>query len=290
MTTSTPTVAVIGATGQQGGAVVDALLDQGAATVRALVRDKASEKAQALAARGVELVEGDLTRSETIDPLFAGADAAFAMTTPSPTEGTAFEIATGKAIADAAKRTGLPHLVYSSVGGAERATGIDHFDSKYEIEQYIASLGLHSTVVRPVFFMDNMDGGRVTVEDGTVVVRMPFPDEIPLQMVAARDIGRVAAAILAGGTAVEGESVEIAGDELTGTQMAEAFGAAAGLPARYEALPVEILAGMGDAAVMFEWFTRLPAYQADFDATRRLSPEVLDLAGWIAETGWTAAN
>lgn len=180
--------------------------------------------------------------------------------------------------------------MFSSVGGAERHSGIDHFESKRRVEEHIESLGIHATFVRPVFFMENLLGMGVSVEDGTVVVRQPLPEDIPLQMVAVRDIGRVAASILLGGTAVEGKGVEIAGDELTGPQIAAAFGEAAGLPARYEALPLEALAGMGDAATMFEWFTKLPAYQADFAATRKLDPEVLDLKAWIAHIGWTAGN
>lgn len=288
--TTSSTIAVFGATGQQGGSVVDALLEREGVTVRALVRDPDGEKGQALAARGVELFPGDLTNPESIDAVLTGADAAFAMTTMGGPGGTDFEIATGKAVADAAQRTGLPHLVFSSVGGAERSTGIGHFESKRRVEEHIESLGLHATFVRPVYFMENLLGMGVSVEDGTVVVRQPLPDEIPLQMVAVRDIGRVAAPILLGGTAVEGGSVEIAGDELTGSQIAAVFGDAAGLPSRYEALPLESLAGMGDAADMFEWFTKLPAYQADFETTRQLDPEVLDLKAWIAAIGWTAGN
>ncbi|GAA1070684.1 NmrA/HSCARG family protein [Tsukamurella spumae] len=285
----TKTIAVIGATGQQGGAVVDALLERGTVAVRALVRDPLSEKAKALASRGVELVTGDLTESATIDAVLEGADAAFAMTTPSFTEGAGIEIVTGKAIADAAQRTGLPHLVYSSVGGAERSTGIEHFESKRRVEEYIESLGLHATFVRPVYFMENLLAMGVSVEDGTVVVRQPLPDGIPLQMVSVRDIGRVAASILLDGTAFEGKSIEIAGDELTGTQIAAAFGAAAGLASRYEALPLAAVAEMGDTAVMFDWFAKLPAYRADFAGTRELSPGTLDLAQWIKAVGWSVA-
>ncbi|MCX6499652.1 MAG: NmrA/HSCARG family protein [Arthrobacter sp.] len=284
------TIAVIGATGQQGGSVVDALLERGGVTVRALIRDPHGGKSLALAARGVELVPGDLTTPETVDAVFTGAEAAFAMTTMAGPGGTDLEITTGKAVADAAKRTNLPHLVFSSVGGAERRTGIAHFESKRRVEQHIESLGIHATFVRPVFFMENLLRMGVSVQDGTIVVREPLPDGIPLQMVAVRDIGRVATSILLGGTTVEGKSVEIAGDELTGSQIAAAFGAAVGLPSRYEALPLEALARMGDAATMFEWFSKLPAYQADFEATRQLDPEVLDLKAWIAHIGWTTGN
>lgn len=288
MTTTPTTIAVIGATGHQGGSVVDALLERGGIAVRALVRDPDGDKAKSLAARGVELFPGDLTAPDSIDALLTGADAAFAMTTMAGPGGLEFEIGTGKAVADAAKRTGLPHLVFSSVGGAERNSGVGHFESKRRVEEHIESIGIHATFVRPVFFMENLLGMGASIENGTVIVREPLPDDVPLQMVAVRDIGRVAAAILLGGTVVEGQAVEIGGDELTGPQIAAAFGEAAGLPYRYEELPLTALAGMGDAATMFEWFTRLPAYQADFATTRELDPEVLDLKAWINQVGWNA--
>lgn len=283
-------IAVFGATGQQGGAVVDALLEDGSVSVRALVRDPEGQKGTDLAERGFEVVPGDLTDPGSLDKALTGVDAAFAMTAPIGLNGTDFEISTGRAIADAAKRTGLPHLVFSSVGGAERNTGIAHFDSKRRVEEYIRSLGIHASIVRPVFFMENLLGMGINVEDGTVVVRMPLPDDIPLQMIAVRDIGRVNASVLLGGTPVEAADVEIAGDELTGSQIAKVFGDAVGLPSRYEPLPLDVLAGPGDAATMFAWFADLPAYRADFAITRELDPGLLDLNAWVDEVGWAAHN
>jgi uncharacterized protein YbjT (DUF2867 family) len=277
-------VAVVGATGKQGGSVVDALLEHGV-RVRALVRDLGAPAAQRLADRGVELTVGDLTDAASLDTLFDGADAAFAMTTPIP-GGTEHETAVGIAIADAASRAQLPHLVFSSVGGAERKSGVPHFESKRRVEERIESLDIHHTFLRPVFFMDNLAGFSTSVEEGQVVVRMAMPGDIPLQMVAVRDIGKAAAAILLGRTAVEGSSVEIAGDSLTGEQIAQAIGAHAGVPARYEALPLEAIASFGDTAEMFRWFTETPAYQADFAATRTLVPDLLDLPSWLASSGW----
>src|SRR6478736_654666 len=230
--------------------VVDALLARGA-RVRAVVRDPDKLTARALADRGVELTVGDLKDPPSLDALFDGVDAAFAIS---------------------AARAGVPHLVFSSVGGAERESGVPHFESKRRVEERIEALGIHHTFLRPVLFMDNLSGFMTSVEDGQVVVRMALPDGIPLQMVAVRDIGRAAAAILLGGTAAEGDSVEIAGDTLTGSQIAKAIGAHAGLPARYEALPLEAIASFGDTAEMFRWLAETPAYQADFEATRALVP------------------
>ena len=271
-------IAVIGATGQQGGAVVDALLEEGLG-VRALVRDPGSSAAQALHARGVELVTGDFAAPASLDALLSDVDGVFAMSTPA--DGTDVEVTAGKTIADAALRAGVPHLVFSTVGGAERETGIAHFESKRRVEEYIETLGLHATFLRPVFFMENLTGFGASIENGEVVVRLPLPDGIPLQMVAVRDIGRAAAAILKGGTAVEGESVEIGGDALTGTQIATAIGTHLTRPSRYEAIPLAAVASFGDTADMFRWFSETPAYQADFAATKSLVPDVLDFAAWL---------
>jgi uncharacterized protein YbjT (DUF2867 family) len=278
-------IAVVGATGKQGGSVVEALLDRGA-RVRALVRDLDKAASRALADHGVDLVVGDLSDPASLDALFTDVQAAFAMTTPLP-DGTVHETATGIAIADAVDRAGVPYLVFSSVGGAERQSGVPHFESKRRVEEHIELLGIHHTFLRPVLFMDNLSGFMTSVENGQVVVRMALPDGIPLQMVAVRDVGRAAAAILLdGGAGVEGESLEIAGDALRGTQIAKAIGAYAGLPARYEALPLEAIASFGDTAEMFRWVAETPAYQADFEATRALVPDALDLAAWLAASGW----
>jgi uncharacterized protein YbjT (DUF2867 family) len=277
-------IAVVGATGNQGGSVVQALLG-GDVRVRALVRDPGKPAAQALAARAVELTVGDLTDAAALDTFFDGVDAAFAMTTPF-TDGTEQETATGIAIADAAARAGVPHLVFSSVGGAERESGVPHFESKRRVEEHIEALGIHHTFLRPVFFMDNFSRYSTSVEEGQIVVRMAMPGDIPLQMIAVRDLGKAAAAILLGGSAVEGTSVEIAGDELTGSQIAQAIGEYSGLRARYEALPLEVISSFGDQAAMFRWFSETPAYRADFAATRSLVPDVLDFPGWLAASGW----
>jgi uncharacterized protein YbjT (DUF2867 family) len=269
---------------RSAGSVTDAQLQHGA-EVRALVRDPDTAAARALAGRGVELFVGDLTDSASLDLLFAGVDGAFGMTTPRE-GGTDQETATGITIADAVARADVPHLVFSSVGGAERKSGIPHFESKRLVEERIESLGIHHTFVRPVFFMDNLAGYSTSVEGGQVVVRMAMPGDIPLQMISVRDIGKAVAAILLGKTAVEGGSVEIGGDSLTGDQIAEAIGAQASLPARYEELPLAAVASFGDTAAMFQWFAETPAYQADFDATRALVPDVLDFPGWLVASGW----
>lgn len=290
MNVSSPLIAVVGATGQQGGAVSAALLDRGA-RVRALVRDPRSGRASALADRGVELVPGDLTDAASLDRFLKGADAAYAMTTMNGPDGTEGETAAGIAVADAARRADLRHLVYSSVGGAERHTGIPHFESKRRVEEHIRDLGIHATFLRPVFLMENFLHYGVGVGEDGLVVRLPLPDAVPLEMIAVRDVGGAAASILLGGTGVEGSAVEIAGDRRTGSQIAAAFGETANLPARYDALPLDTV--IPDMAAMFRWFAETPAYQGDFDATRALVDGIggpLDLPAWIRASGWKAGQ
>ncbi len=273
---------VFAATGKQGSATAEALLEQGA-RVRALVRRTDSEEARDLAARGAEVVLADLDQPQTLRPAMDGVDALWFMTTMNTPDGPAGEPLMAKALGDAAVEAGVGRLVFSSVDGAERNSGIPHFDSKYDAEQYLRQLPIGLTVVRPVFFMENLPW-LTAVEEGEAVVRMALPDGIPLQMVAVRDVGRAAAAALLDPEAVPGATVGIAGDELTGSGIAAAVGAAAGMPGRYEALPLDALEG--DSQAMFRWFGRLPAYQADFEATGTLTGGALDLAGWLAETGW----
>ncbi len=122
-----------------------------------------------------------------------------------------------------------------------------------------------------------------------MVLRLPMPDGIKLQLVAVDDIGRAAAALL---TQSEdpGEAIEIAGDELTGSEMAQAFGRFAGLPARYEAVPASVLGDNEDMVAMFTWFAETDAYQADFAGTKALVPGVLDLDAWLPQSGWSASS
>ena len=277
-------VAVVGATGQQGGATAQALLSADV-SVRALVRNPDKPAAQALAAAGAQLVIADFDDPASLQTAFEGISRVFAMTTMTSGRGTAGEINDGILIADAAKAAAVEHFVYSSVGGAERHTGIPHFESKRRVEEHIENLGLPSTFVRPTFFYDNLLSQSPAPEDGTIVVRLPMPDGVPLQMVAVNDIGAVAAAVLIDPSRVPAGAVEIAGDELTGSQIADVFGRRAGLPARFEALP-PAAAGDDDLRAMFSWFATPPSYRADRALTAELDPHLQTFEQWLAQH-WT---
>src|SRR5437868_3929137 len=151
------TVVVTGSTGQQGGAVARGLLERGH-KVRAVTRDPSSSQAKSLANDGATLVSASLEDTAAITKALEGATSLFAMTTPFG-GGVDAETRQGVAAADAAKAAGV-HLVFNSVGSANRQTGVPHFDSKYEVEKHIARIGVRATTLAPVYFMENLSFGK----------------------------------------------------------------------------------------------------------------------------------
>ncbi|MFI0242634.1 NmrA/HSCARG family protein [Streptomyces sp. NPDC016845] len=287
-TQTTGTIAVFGATGQQGGAVVDALLDH-KARVRALVRDPQSGRAQALAARGVELVAIRADDPASLAAALATVEGFYFMTPEANSlEEVEAEIHIGTALVDAAVEAGVPHVVFNSVFGADRESGVPHHDSKHSIEEYLRKSGLRATMVRATAFMENFASVMApSLEHGEIVLRLPLPQDVALKMISVKDIGRVAAALLLDTAEAPGGAVELVGDELTGPQIAAAFGARAGLPARYEVLPLSVLPTDLDKA-MFREFAKAVATPSDLAVVRSIEPATLDLVEWIRTTGWTA--
>ena len=271
-------IAVVGATGKQGGAVVDALLERGAA-VRALTRDASSERARALAARGVEVVVADADDPAAARAALDGVAALSLMTTFAGEDGPRGETRRGIILVEAARDAGVPFVVHSSVGGAERKTGIPHFESKRRVEEALEASGVAHAFVRPVFFMENLAYQLPAADAVEAVVRMPMPGDVPLQLIAVADIGRVVATLATNPGSASGTAVEIAGDELTLEQIVAEISAATGVPTRFERVPLDAMDD--DRASMFRWFSTLPAYQADFAATRALDPQVLGFAEWL---------
>lgn len=271
-------IAVVGATGKQGGAVVDALLERGAA-VRAITRDAHSERSVALAERGVEVVVADAEDPAATRAALAGVSTLSLMTTFSGEDGPRGEVRRGIALVEAARDAGVSFVVHSSVGGAERRTGIPHFESKRRVEEALEASGLRHAFVRPVFFMENLASQLPAAGAADAVVRLPMPGDVPLQLVAVADVGRVVAALATDPGRADGVAIEIAGDELTLEQIVAQISAATGVPTRFEQLPLDGLDD--DRASMFRWFSAVPAYQADFAATRALDPQVLSFGEWL---------
>lgn len=274
-------IAVVGATGRQGSATVNALLDRGLA-VRGLTRHVDSAAAKGLAWLGVEVVEADLADPASIRRAFEGATAAFAMTSFLG-YGIEGEVGQDKVIGDAAKEAGLPFLVYSSVAGADRNSGVPHFESKKRIEDYLRGLRLPLNVVRPVFFMDNLLRWRaIGRDDQGWAVHLPLPADVPLQMVASRNIGKVAAALIAQHDP-DAAPIEIAGDEVTGQRLTELVSQRVKEPAHFTQLRSQAMVEDDDIMKMFTWFVeKAPAFQADFDRTRQFVPDLVNLPTFLA--------
>ncbi|MFF3847840.1 NmrA/HSCARG family protein [Streptomyces sp. NPDC002328] len=278
-------VLVIGATGLQGGATARELLRRGRETA-ALVRDPRSHKARELAALGVRLVTGDLDDEASLRAAMRGTHGVFSVQNFMTPLGLGGEVRQGRAVARAAKATGVAHVVYSSVGGAERHSGVPHFDSKRHIERYLAQLDVPTTVLRPSFFMDNFCAHGPRNVDGTLVVQLALKPDTRVQFIAVDDIAHFAAQAFDRPQEYLGRAVELAGDELSATQVAEAFAARSGLPARFEELPLDAVAAdpyipnAPEIALMFEWFQE-HGYRADIAALRAEHPGLHTLASFL---------
>ena len=280
------TVLVTGATGQQGGAVVDALLRRGH-HVKGLTRNTDSASAQKLAAKGAEPVAGNFDDPSSVANAAAGVDAVFGMTTMFEV-GVEGETRQGKILVDAVKNAGVDHLVFSSVGSADRNTGIPHFDSKYRVEQHIVASGINYSIIGPVFFMENYLSPWYLpgLKEGNL--NMPIPPDTSLTHVAVQDIGECAAVLIDRGEAAFGARFDIAGDSKTGPETAAIIGAASGIETTYGSFPAEAMKDQDeDMYLMFDWFNRV-GYDVDTDALRREFPEVawLTLEQWAAKQDW----
>lgn len=282
---------MLGATGQQGGSVTAALRAEGWA-VRALVRNPATDKAGALDASGIELVSGDLADPASLRAAMRGAYGVFSVQ-PSSGQGAAYgvsdedEIRWGKDVATAAGESGVQHLVYSSTNaaGPERS-GMGHFDSKSEIESYIRTLDVRSTVIRPSALMEMLLPG-LGLAEGCVTFFMR-PDQ-PMQFIAAADIGKVVARIFASPETFRSRTIEIAGDAVTGGQVGQAFTRAAGRPIGYQRFPDSLLESdrfLGRLANLVDE-GRLAGH-ADLAALRQEFPGLLTLEQWLVEPGKAA--
>ncbi|WP_394823921.1 NmrA/HSCARG family protein [Pendulispora albinea] len=285
MTKRNRTILVLGATGQQGGATARELLARGF-DVRALVRDPDKAEARALRDRGAALVRGDLEAPASLREAMRGAHGVFSVQAFSQTDAS-LEVRQGIHVADLAKETGIAHVVYSSVGGAERSTGIAHFDSKWRIEEHLRGLGVPLTVLRPVFFMENFASfNGPALVDGSLVLRMALRPETRLQVVAVRDIAVFAANAFEQPDFYLGRAIELAGDALTMTELASTFQRATGIPTRFESQPTaQLRAFSEELASMFEWFDA-KGYAADIPALRGLYPGLTTLETWLRDTGW----
>ena len=277
-------VVVTGGTGKQGGAVVKSLLERGH-EVRAVTRSTESTKARELANASVTLVRASLEDTAALTKALEGATSLFAMTTPFE-GGTQAETRQGISAADAAKAAGV-HLVFTSVGSANRQTGVPHFDSKYEVEEHIAKIGVRATVLAPVYFMENLYFGKEQLAKG--IYATPLPPTRQLAQVAVADIGAVAVRLLEDPRCFAGKRFDLGGDELTGNDVVAILSRVTGRPFTYFQVPLDVIRQrMGeDGAKMYEWFDRV-GFTVDRAALRREFPDVAfhDFESWAKAQDW----
>ena len=280
-------VLVTGATGQQGGAVAGELLKHGY-PVKVMTRNPKSEKSQALAKAGAEIIHGDLDDAGSLEKALKGMWGVFAVQNTWEA-GVEKEEVQGKRIAEVARKSGVEHFVYSSVGSAHRKTGIPHFDNKWRVEETVRKLGFPShTVIRAAFFMENFASPwfKPGIDTGKLMVALK--PETVLQMIAVQDIGKYGFWAFENHMALNGRAIDIAGDALTMPAAAKIIGTAAGRTVEFVQTPIEEVRKLSaDFAVMLEWFDRV-GYNADIERNAKESGiKPTKFVEWAAKVKWS---
>jgi uncharacterized protein YbjT (DUF2867 family) len=301
-------IAVVGATGAQGGGLVRAILadPQGGFAVRAITRDPASASAQALAAAGAEVVAADLDDADSLTRAFSGAYGAYCVTFFWAHFSVEKELAEAKHMAAAAKAAGLQHVIWSTLEDTRKYVPLDddrmptlqgkykvpHFDGKGEADQYFADAGVPTTYLLASFYWDNFihfGSGPKKGPDGDYLLTLPV-GKAPMAGVAAGDIGAVAYGIFKAGPSLAGERIGVAGEHLTGEQMAAALTKALGKTVRYNDVEPAVFRSFGfpgadDLGNMFQFyrdFAEVCNTMRDVARSRRYHPGLQSFDQWLA--------
>jgi uncharacterized protein YbjT (DUF2867 family) len=301
-------IAVVGATGAQGGGLARALLadPSGEFAVRAITRDLGADKARELARLGAEVVAADLHDPASVERAFAGAYGAFCVTFFWAHFSPEKETAEARAMATAAVRAGLQHVIWSTLEDSRRFIPLSdermptlmgrykvpHFDAKGESDRFFTETGVPTTFLLTSFYWDNFihfGAGPQRGPDGRLVLALPIADA-PLPGIAAEDIGRCALGIFRAGGRYVGQRIGIAGEHLTGAEMAEKLGRALGEPVRYEAVPPAVYRSLGfpgaeDLGNMYQFnaeFSDAFCAARPVSLARELNPELQTLDQWLA--------
>jgi uncharacterized protein YbjT (DUF2867 family) len=259
------TILITGVTGQQGGAVARALQGRGF-HLRGLTRNPEHERAAALARNGIEMVNGDLNDDAALRSVLAGAWGVFSVQN-SMYGGVEQEEAQGKRLATLARKAGVEHFVYTSVGSAHMRTGVPHFDNKWRIEETVRGLRFPSHVIlRPVFFMENLVSPYSLQGDKLATALQP---RTKLQMIAVDDIGWFGSRAFTDAATLNGREIDLAGDVRTMLDAAEILTRAYGRPIAFTQTPIEqVRQFSADTALMLEWLERT-GYSVDIDSLER---------------------
>jgi len=280
------TILVTGATGHQGGAVMRSLLAAGW-KVKALVRDTKKPSARAVFRKGADLVMGDLDDRDSLERALKGVHGVFSVQAWQG-HGVEGEIRQGKNLADAAARNAeVKHFIYSSAAGADRETGVPFLDSKATIEEHIRSIGLPSTIFRPVYFMFNFNSPEMhaSIMQGAMTIAIR-PDK-HLQMLAVEDLGEFVRIAFDRPDEFIGKTIDLAGDEMTMPQLAAAFSRIIGKTVRFTYQPIEDVRRVSeDAAKMFAWLNE-QGYHVDIAALIARHPGLMSFETWLRKTRWT---
>lgn len=280
------TILVSGATGQQGGAVARHLLE-GGYRVRALTRNPDQDAARALTRQGAEVVAGRFGDRASLDRALDGIYGVYSVQN-SWTAGVEGEVREGRAFAEAAHDAGVRHFIYSSVASAHRQTGIPHFESKWEIEQYVRQLDLPFTILRPAYFMNNW----ARLKDSILGGRLPQPlaPNTPLQQIAVDDIGAFAAIAFSDPDTWIGRAIDLAGDELSMSEVAGTFSRVLDRPVEYVQVPWDAFRKQAgeEVTAMYRWFED-EGYEVDIAALREIHPLLIHLEPFLRAQDWIRA-
>ena len=299
-------IAVVGATGAQGGALVQAILadPNGGFAARALTRKVTGDKADALRKAGAEVVAADLDDVESLVKAFRGAHGVFALTNFWEHFSAEKEVEQARNQAEAAKRAGVKHVIWSSLEDTRKFMSLDdprmptlhgkykvaHFDGKGEADKEFTTR-VPTTILLTSFYWENFiyfGAGPAKGPDGVLGLTMPMGDK-KLPGIAVADIGKVAYAIFKAGDKYIGKTVAIAGEHLTGKEMAEKFTKALGQPVRYNDVPPDVyrsfpFPGADDMGNMFQFkrdFNDAFVGARDLKLTRELDPELQTFDQWL---------
>lgn len=302
-------IAVIGATGAQGGGAVRAILNDksGEFAIRAITRNANSEKARELSKLGVDVVSADLDSEASLTKAFTGVYGAFCVTNYWEHFQPEKEIAQIGNLARAAKAAGVKHVIWSTLEDTRKFVPLEsdlmptlqgkykvpHFDTKGGSDHFFTDAGVPTTFLLTSYYWDNAINFGMAPQpgpDGQLAITYPLRDK-PIPGIAAEDIGKCALGIFKAGPKYIGKTVGIAGEHLTGAQMAAAFSRALGVPVKYNDVPANVYRSFGfpgadDLGNMFQ-FKR--EFNADFCGvrnvaeTRNLNPELQTFDQWLAK-------
>jgi uncharacterized protein YbjT (DUF2867 family) len=272
-------ILITGATGKQGGATLRHLAKRGGFKLRAMTRKPDGEAAKAAAALGAEVVAGDFDDAASLERAMKGAWGVFAVQNTWEA-GVEKEEEQGKRVAKVARDAGVQHFVYTSVGSANRGTGIPHFENKFRVEQTVKQLGFPSHVIlRPVFFMENLPSPWFLNDDKLTTA---LKQETKLQMVASDDVGKFSAAAFIDADKFKGAEIEYAGDAVTMAEAAAALSELTGKTVTYQPIPIAaVRQNSEDFAKMLEWFDAV-GYSADIPSLEsRWGIRPMTLKEWV---------